>query len=46
MRNIPKGITSKELEVKFAEYGEVLSCKVSLDEKYKSRGYGFVCFKV
>jgi polyadenylate-binding protein len=44
IRKIPKEISSKGLEESYSSFGPVLSCKVSIDENYKSRGYGFVCF--
>ena len=45
VRKIPKHIMSRELENVFSIYGEIISCKVSIQEDYTSRGYGFVCFK-
>ena len=42
---IPKDINSEALDLYFSKYGEIISCKVSLNEDYSSRGYGFVCFK-
>lgn len=36
---------SEELENIFKVYGDIISCKVSLNEDHSSRGYGFVCFK-
>jgi polyadenylate-binding protein len=44
VRKIPKDKTPKELEEFFGKYGGIISCKISLDEKHRSRGYGFVCF--
>lgn len=44
IRKIDKKVTSEDLEKKFLNFGGVKSCKVSVDEEYKSRGYGFVCF--
>jgi len=45
VRKIPKNVTSKDLEAYFTNYGSIISCKVSLDQKnHESRGYGFVCF--
>ena len=46
VRKIPKeNFGSRELDDFFKKFGEILSCKVSLTDDYKSRGYGFVCFK-
>jgi len=45
IKKIPKDIDSKKLEEIFGKYGEILSCKVGIDEEYKSLEYGFVCFK-
>ena len=45
IKKIPKDYDSKKLEEFFAKYGEIISCKVGIDEGYKSLEYGFVCFK-
>ncbi len=45
IRKIPKNLTSEDLEKLFKPYGDIISCKVSIEEDYKSRGYGFVCFR-
>lgn len=45
IKKIPKEIDSKKLEDTFAKYGEIISCKVGINEDYKSLEYGFVCFK-
>eukprot|EP00352_Strombidinopsis_acuminata_P009450 CAMPEP_0176362518 /NCGR_PEP_ID=MMETSP0126-20121128/18486_1 /TAXON_ID=141414 ORGANISM="Strombidinopsis acuminatum, Strain SPMC142" /NCGR_SAMPLE_ID=MMETSP0126 /ASSEMBLY_ACC=CAM_ASM_000229 /LENGTH=77 /DNA_ID=CAMNT_0017718471 /DNA_START=388 /DNA_END=621 /DNA_ORIENTATION=- len=37
--------THQTLYENFKEFGEVLSCKVSIDAEHISRGYGFVQFK-
>jgi RNA recognition motif-containing protein len=44
VRKIPKNIHSEGLEEMFKVYGKIISCKVSINEDYSSRGYGFVCF--
>lgn len=45
VRKIPKDLHSENLEEKFKSFGDIISCKVSINEDYSSRGYGFVCFK-
>ena len=45
VRKISKDIYSDKLEEEFSEYGDILSCKVSIDDDYKSRGYGFICYR-
>ena len=45
VRHIPKDIFAEGLEKHFAKFGDIISCKVSLNEDHTSRGYGFVCFK-
>jgi len=42
---IDKSFKSDDLENEYKNFGDIISCKVSLDEEHKSRGYGFVCFK-
>ena len=45
VRKIPKTVVGESFEKKFAQFGEIISCKVSLNEDHSSRGYGFVCFR-
>jgi RNA recognition motif-containing protein len=45
VRKLDKAIFSDGLEKKFSEHGDILSCKVSINEDYTSRGYGFICYK-
>lgn len=45
VRKIPKDLKHEDLEKEFSKYGEVKSCKVSMNEDHTSRSYGFVCFK-
>ncbi len=36
---------SEDLENQFKPFGDIISCKVSLNDDNTSRGYGYVCFK-
>jgi len=45
VRKVGKNCHGEDFEKVFSQFGEVLSCKVSLNEDHSSRGYGFVCFK-
>lgn len=38
-------ILHQELENMFSDCGKVKSLKVSLNEDYSSRGYGYICFE-
>lgn len=44
VKNLPKNITSKDLNQLFSEVGNVFSCKIPLNSKNNSEGFGFVCF--
>lgn len=37
-------VTAKQLDEEFAKFGEVVSSKISYDDKNVSKGYGFVQF--
>ena len=42
---LDESLTSEDLHVMFSKFGEIKSCKVSMDPKTgKGRGYGFVWF--
>ena len=45
IRKISKNMDSKSLEDEFKKYGDIISCKVSINKDHSSRGYGFVCFR-
>jgi len=43
VKNLPKNITSKDLNTLFSEVGNVFSCKIPTNSKHNSEGFGFVC---
>eukprot|EP01124_Arcella_intermedia_P004815 TRINITY_DN1276_c0_g1_i1.p1 TRINITY_DN1276_c0_g1~~TRINITY_DN1276_c0_g1_i1.p1 ORF type:complete len:516 (+),score=83.24 TRINITY_DN1276_c0_g1_i1:61-1608(+) len=45
IKNLDATIGIKELHDTFTEFGEILSCKVAVDDNGKSKGFGFVHFK-
>jgi len=44
VKNLPKNITSKDLNILFSEVGSVFSCKIPTNSKNNSEGFGFVCY--
>ncbi|KAG9101154.1 Protein phosphatase PP2A regulatory subunit B [Ceratobasidium sp. UAMH 11750] len=45
IRNLDERIDDKALHDTFAAFGNVISCKVTIDEAGNSRGYGFVHYE-
>ncbi|KAA8496213.1 Embryonic polyadenylate-binding protein [Porphyridium purpureum] len=44
VKNLSDDVTEDRLRQEFMPYGTITSCKVMLDDKGASRGFGFVCF--
>lgn len=44
IKNLPKSISSKDLFSLFSNAGNIFSCKIPMNSKSNSEGFGFVCF--
>lgn len=46
VKNLDDSIDDKRLEQEFAQFGEITSARVMVDNHERSKGFGFVCFKL
>ena len=44
VKNLEKSIGHKALHDTFSAFGNILSCKVAMDENKQSKGFGFIQF--
>jgi len=44
VKNLDDDLPEDKLQAEFEAYGQITSCKIMVDEKGASKGFGFVCF--
>lgn len=44
LKNLEDDMTEERLRSEFSTFGEIQSCKIAVDDKGNSRGFGFICF--
>ncbi|GAA5974978.1 hypothetical protein JCM11641_006787 [Rhodosporidiobolus odoratus] len=44
VKNLDDDLAEDKLKAEFEPYGQITSCKIMVDEKGASKGFGFVCF--
>ncbi|GAA6004006.1 hypothetical protein JCM10207_006509 [Rhodosporidiobolus poonsookiae] len=44
VKNIDEDLDEDRLKAEFEPYGQITSCKIMIDDKGVSKGFGFVCF--
>jgi polyadenylate-binding protein len=43
-KNLDVSVDDERLRKEFSQFGEIASCKIMVDERNVSRGFGFVCY--
>ena len=44
VKNLDDDVTEEKLQAEFEPFGQITSCKIMMDDKAVSKGFGFVCF--
>ena len=44
VKNLDDEMTEEKLQTEFEAFGQITSCKIMMDDKGASKGFGFVCF--
>ncbi|ORY42976.1 hypothetical protein BCR35DRAFT_285435 [Leucosporidium creatinivorum] len=44
VKNLDDDVTEEKLQAEFEPFGQITSCKIMVDDKNVSKGFGFVCF--
>lgn len=44
VKNLDDDMTEEKLQAEFEPFGQITSCKIMVDDKGVSKGFGFVCF--
>lgn len=44
VKNLDDDVTEDKLQAEFEPFGQITSCKIMMDDKAVSKGFGFVCF--
>lgn len=44
VKNLDDDVSEEKLQAEFEPFGQITSCKIMMDDKGVSKGFGFVCF--